>query len=189
MILLIDNYDSFVHNLARYFGELGREREVVRNDEISLDAIGQLSPSHIVLSPGPGTPETAGVSNAVVERFGPTIPLLGVCLGHLCIGQVYGGRVVRAERPMHGKSSAIHHDGRGVFAGLESPMEAGRYHALVLDPESLPPALEITARSPEGEVMAVRHRTHPVTGLQVHPESILTTHGHSLLRNFLGGAP
>ena len=185
MILLIDNYDSFVHNLARYVGEIGFSREVVRNDEIGLDEIADLDPSHLILSPGPGRPEDAGVSNAVVERFGRAKPILGVCLGHLCIGQVFGGRIVRARRPMHGKASPVRHDGRGVFGGLPNPLEAARYHSLVVDPADVPADLEVSARSPEGEIMGLRHRHLPVVGLQVHPESVLTPKGHDLLANFL----
>jgi anthranilate synthase/aminodeoxychorismate synthase-like glutamine amidotransferase len=185
VILLIDNYDSFVFNLARYVGELGFEREVVRNDAVTPDDVAARSPSHVILSPGPRTPEHAGVSNAIVERFAGRIPILGVCLGHLCIGQVYGGKVVRARRPMHGKTSDVIHDGRGVFTGLPDPLRVARYHSLVLDPDAIPPELEVSARSPEGEVMALRHRTLPVVGLQFHPEAILAEHGHDLLRAFL----
>ena len=152
MVLLIDNYDSFVYNLARYVGELGWPRVVVRNDAITLNEIEALAPSHILLSPGPCTPREAGVSNAVVERFGSAIPILGVCLGHQCIGQVYGGRVVRAQRPMHGKTSLVEHDGQGIFAGLPDPLRVTRYHSLIVSPEGLPADLVVTARSPEGEI-------------------------------------
>jgi len=185
MILLIDNHDSFVFNLARYVGELGYEREVVRSDAIGLDGIDARAPSHLVLSPGPGTPADAGISNAVVERFAGRIPILGVCLGHLCIGEVFGGRVVRARHPLHGKTSPVTHDGRGVFEGLPNPLRAARYHSLVLDPDAIPDALEVSARSAEGEVMAVRHRALPVVGLQFHPESVLAERGHDLLAAFL----
>lgn len=185
MILLIDNYDSFVWNLARYVSELGHEREVVRNDAITLEEIAARRPSHLILSPGPGTPTEAGLSNAVVERFGAEIPVLGVCLGHLCIGAVYGGRVVRALRPLHGRTSPVEHDGRGVFEGLPNPLRAARYHSLVLDGASLPADLEVSAVSPEGEIMAIRHRRHPVVGVQFHPEAILAEAGYDLLQGFL----
>jgi len=186
MILLLDNYDSFVWNLARYVRELGHEPLVRRNDALTLDSLAALSPSHIIISPGPCTPAEAGISTAVVRRFGPTIPLLGVCLGHQVIGAACGGRVVRAGRPMHGKTSAISHDGTGLFRGLPSPFRATRYHSLVLERDTLPADLEVTATAEDGEIMAVRHRTHPVVGTQFHPESVLTEHGHVLLRNFLG---
>jgi len=185
VILLVDNYDSFVFNLARYVGELGYEREVVRNDQLTLDGVDARAPSHLILSPGPCGPEEAGISNAVVERFAGRIPILGVCLGHLCIGQVFGGRVVRARRPMHGKTSPVRHDGRGVFEGLPNPLRAARYHSLVLDPESVPDVLEVSAESDEGEVMAVRHRDLPVVGLQFHPEAVLAEAGHEILAAFL----
>ncbi len=186
MLLLIDNYDSFVYNLARYVSELGWEREVVRNDAITLAEIKTLSPSHIIISPGPCTPTEAGISNAVIRRFGKDIPILGVCLGHQCIGEVYGGRVVRAGRPMHGKTSQIEHDGRGVFRDLPAPLRVTRYHSLVVERETFPADLAITATSPDGEIMALRHKTHPVVGVQFHPEAVLTENGHQLLRNFLG---
>ena len=186
MILVIDNYDSFVHNLARYLRELGWATRVVRNDEVSLDQIAELNPSHLVLSPGPCTPDQAGLSVEVVRRFGPTVPILGVCLGHQCIGQAYGGRVVRARRPMHGKVSRIRHDGRGLFDGLPNPLRATRYHSLVVSRSDLPAALVATAESDEGEIMALRHRSHPVFGVQFHPEAILTEEGYALLGNFLG---
>jgi anthranilate synthase/aminodeoxychorismate synthase-like glutamine amidotransferase len=185
MILLIDNHDSFVFNLARYVGELGHEREVVRSDQVTLDGIAARAPSHVILSPGPGTPFDAGISNAVVERFAERIPILGVCLGHLCIGEVFGGRVARAKRPLHGRTSPVAHDGRGVFEGLPNPLRAARYHSLVLDPERVPDALEVSATSDEGEIMAVRHRTLPVVGMQFHPESVLAECGHDLLAGFL----
>jgi anthranilate synthase/aminodeoxychorismate synthase-like glutamine amidotransferase len=187
MILLLDNYDSFVHNLARYVRELGGEPVVRRNDTITLDEITALAPSHLIISPGPCTPAESGISVEVIRRFGPTIPTLGVCLGHQCIGAAYGGRVVRAGRPMHGKTSRISHDGSGIFRGLPSPFTATRYHSLVLERATLPDELVVTATSEDGEIMAVRHRTHPVTGTQFHPESVLTEHGHALLRHFLEG--
>ncbi len=186
MILLIDNYDSFTYNLAQYLGELGAEVQVARNDAITLDEIAALAPTHIVISPGPGTPDDAGISLALVERFAPSVPILGVCLGHQAIGQAFGGRVVRAERLMHGKVSPVHHDGRDLFGGLPSPFEATRYHSLIVA-EPLPDCLEVSARTPEGEVMGLRHRAYPTAGVQFHPESILTEHGHKLLKNFLEG--
>lgn len=185
MILLIDNYDSFVFNLARYVGELGHQREVVRNDAATVDEIEALAPEAIILSPGPCTPKEAGISNAVIATLGFRIPILGVCLGHQCIAEVYGGRVVRARRPMHGKTSLVTHDGRGVFKGLPNPLRVTRYHSLVADPERVPPELEVSARSPEGEIMGLRHRAHPVEGVQFHPEAVLTERGHDLLANFL----
>ncbi len=186
MILVIDNYDSFVHNLARYLRELGWSTQVVRNDGFSLDEIAALKPSHIVISPGPCTPNEAGISVATVRRFGPSIPILGVCLGHQSIGQAFGGRIVRARRPMHGKTSMIRHNGGGIFAGLPNPLRATRYHSLVVAKEDLPEDLVITAESQEGEIMALAHRRHPIVGLQFHPEAVLTEHGYDLLRNFLG---
>ncbi len=186
MILVIDNYDSFVHNLARYLRELGWSTQVVRNDGFNLDEIAALKPSHIVISPGPCTPNEAGISVATVRRFGPTIPILGVCLGHQSIGQAFGGRIVRARRPMHGKTSMIQHSGGGIFAGLPNPLRATRYHSLVVAKEDLPEDLVITAESQEGEIMALAHRRHPIVGLQFHPEAVLTEHGYDLLRNFLG---
>jgi len=188
MILVIDNYDSFVHNLARYLRELGWATEVVRNDAVDLDWIAARRPSHIVISPGPCTPHEAGISVALIERFGPTTPILGVCLGHQCIGQAFGGKVVRARRPMHGKTSLMRHDGAGIFAGLPNPLRATRYHSLVVAKEGLPADLVVTAESDEGEIMALRHRCFPIVGLQFHPESVLTEHGYDLLRNFLGSA-
>jgi para-aminobenzoate synthetase component 2 len=186
LILIIDNYDSFTYNLAQYLGELGAEVLVVRNDAITLDEIAALTPTHIVISPGPGTPDDAGISLALVERFAPSVPILGVCLGHQAIGQAFGGRVVRAERLMHGKVSPVHHDGRDLFNGLPSPFEATRYHSLIVaDP--LPTCLEVSARTPEGEVMGLRHQAYPTAGVQFHPESILTRYGHQLLKNFLEG--
>jgi len=185
MILLIDNYDSFVWNLARYVSELGHKRLVMRNDALDLAAIETLSPTHIIISPGPCTPAEAGISNAVIERFAPRVPILGVCLGHQCIGQVYGGRITRAPAVVHGKVSRIRHDGRELFAGLPDPLDVVRYHSLTIDPASLPASLEVTATAADGTIMAVRHRGDPVWGVQFHPESILTQGGKELLQNFL----
>lgn len=187
MILLADNYDSFVHNLARYVRELGRETCVRRNDDLTIDEVRDLAPSHIIISPGPCTPREAGISNELIRAFGATIPVLGVCLGHQCIGAAYGGRVVRADRPMHGKASSIHHEGTDVFRGLPNPLRATRYHSLLVEPGSLPSCLRITAWTDEGEIMGLRHREHPVTGVQFHPESVLTQFGYELLRNFIEG--
>ena len=187
MILLIDNYDSFVYNLARYVRELGDETVVRRHDAITVDDIDALRPSRIIISPGPCTPGEAGISTDVVRRFGPTIPILGVCLGHQCIGAAYGAGIVRATRPMHGKASHIHHDGRGVFAGLPNPFLAGRYHSLVVARAGLPADLRVTATAPDGEIMAIEHVHHPVLGLQFHPESVLTEYGYVLLDRFLHG--
>lgn len=189
MILVIDNYDSFVHNLARYFRELGQTTRVCRNDAIDPSEVADLKPSHIVLSPGPCTPDEAGISVGVVERFGATIPILGVCLGHQCIGQAYGARIVRAQRPMHGKTSLVRHDEQGLFAGLPNPLKVARYHSLVVEPAGLPPGLVATAHSEEGEIMALRHRRHPVVGVQFHPEAVLTDRGYDLLRSFLAATP
>lgn len=190
MVLMIDNYDSFTYNIVQYLGELGSRVVVQRNDEIEIDEIESLAPSHIVISPGPCTPNEAGISMQVVARFAGTVPILGICLGHQSIGQVYGGRIVRARSVMHGKTSMIHHKHEGVFENLESPFEATRYHSLVIEKETLPECLELTAwtESDDGEVdqiMGVRHRTLGVEGVQFHPESIVTQHGHELLRNFL----
>jgi anthranilate synthase/aminodeoxychorismate synthase-like glutamine amidotransferase len=185
MILMIDNYDSFTYNLVQYLRELGTQVEVHRNDRISLEEVRAMRPERIVLSPGPRTPAEAGVCCDVIRAFGATIPLLGVCLGHQCIGAAYGGRIVRAARLMHGKTSPIHHDGRTLFAGLPNPFEATRYHSLLIERESLPACLAISAETAEGEIMGVRHRTHPVEGVQFHPESVLTQAGKTLLRNFL----
>lgn len=183
MILLIDNYDSFVHNLARYVGELGRERRVERNDALGVDRIRDLNPEAIILSPGPCTPNQAGICLDVVHRLGAAIPILGVCLGHQCVGQAYGGEIKRAQRPIHGATSLIEHDGDGLFEGLENPLRAARYHSLIVDgpPES---ELRVTATSETGEIMALAHRRHPAFGVQFHPESVLTEHGHALLSNF-----
>ena len=185
VVVLIDNRDSFVHNLARYVRRLGRRTEVMRCDEVTVDEVAALSPSHVVVSPGPCTPREAGVSVPLIRALGAATPILGVCLGHQCIGEAYGGRVVRARRPMHGKASPIAHDGAGVFAGLPDPLHATRYHSLVVSPEGLPGDLVVSARSEEGEIMALRHRTHPVVGVQFHPESILTEHGLALVEAFL----
>ncbi len=188
MILLIDNYDSFVYNLARYVRELGEEPLVKRHDAISADEIRALAPSHIILSPGPCSPGEAGISTDVVRRFGTATPILGVCLGHQCIGAAYGARIVRAGRPVHGKPAAIRHDGRGLFAGLPNPFQAARYHSLVIARVGLPSELRVTATADDGEIMAVAHERHPVIGLQFHPESVLTEHGYILLDRFLHGA-
>ena len=187
MILLLDNYDSFVFNLARYVRELGETPVVRRNDAISLEEIAGLAPSHIIISPGPCSPVESGISTEVVRRFGASIPILGVCLGHQCIGAAYGAEIVRADRPLHGKVSLIMHDGTGLFRGLPSPFHATRYHSLIIAPASLPPALRVTATSETGEIMAVQHVTHPVVGVQFHPESALTEHGYRMLDRFLHG--
>ena len=185
MLLIIDNYDSFTYNLVQYFGELGAEMKIIRNDTMSVAEIRALQPSRICISPGPCTPNEAGVSCAVIEAFGPHIPILGVCLGHQSIGQVYGGEVIRAERLMHGKTSPIHHNGTSVFKGVPNPFEATRYHSLIVKRETLPECLEITAWTAENEIMGLRHKQHPVHGVQFHPESILTQEGMQLLKNFL----
>lgn len=185
MILLIDNWDSFVFNLARYFGELGYERRVVRTDAITLHEIETLKPSHIVLSPGPCAPKDAGISLDVIKHFAGRIPILGVCLGHQAIGEAFGGRVVRAKHPMHGKSSMIEHTGEGIFRQLPNPLRVARYHSLIVEPESLPAELRMTAQSEEGEIMALEHQVWPVFGVQFHPESVLTESGHALLQNFI----
>ena len=185
MLLMIDNYDSFTYNLVQYLGELGEEVIVRRNDEIDLDEVAAMKPGRIVVSPGPCTPGEAGISVPLIERFAGKIPLLGVCLGHQSIGQAFGGRIVHARELMHGKTSAIEHTGKGVFHSLPNPLQATRYHSLVIERDSLPDCLEVTAWSADGEIMGVRHRTLAVEGVQFHPESILTEHGHELLRNFL----
>lgn len=185
MLLIIDNYDSFTYNLVQYFGELEAEILVKRNDEITPDEVAELKPSHLVISPGPGTPDQAGVSNELIRRFGPEIPLLGVCLGHQCIGQVFGGEVVRAERLMHGKTSPVFHDSKQLFKGLPNPFDATRYHSLIVKRETLPSCLKITAETSDQEIMGLRHESHPVYGVQFHPESILTREGKNLLKNFL----
>jgi anthranilate synthase component 2 len=182
---MIDNYDSFTYNLVQYLGELGQDVRVYRNDQITVADIKQLNPDHIVISPGPCTPNEAGISVETIQKLGGQIPILGVCLGHQSIGQAYGGKVVRAKQLMHGKTSMIHHTNLGVFAGLPSPFEATRYHSLVIERASLPDCLELTAWTDDGEIMGVRHKTLAVEGVQFHPESILTQHGHELLANFL----
>ncbi|KRG76593.1 anthranilate synthase component II [Stenotrophomonas ginsengisoli] len=192
MLLMIDNYDSFTFNLVQYFQQLGADVRVVRNDAMSVEEIAALKPDQIVISPGPGNPDEAGVSLAVIEQLGPHIPLLGVCLGHQSIGQVFGGKVIRAGKIMHGKTSAMRHHGRGVFTGLPDGYTATRYHSLVVDKDCLPDCLEITAwtENDDGsmeEIMGLRHKTLPIEGVQFHPESILTEHGHALLKNFLDG--
>ncbi|PAK48780.1 aminodeoxychorismate/anthranilate synthase component II [Paenibacillus sp. 7541] len=185
MILVIDNYDSFTYNLVQYLGELGEEIKVCRNDEIDIEGIQELSPDHILISPGPCTPNEAGISLDVISHFKGSIPIFGVCLGHQAIGQAFGGKVIRAERLMHGKTSAIHHSGTSVFEGLPNPFTATRYHSLIVEKESLPDCLEITSWTEEGEIMGLRHKDYPVEGVQFHPESIITDHGHQMLRNFL----
>ncbi|WP_424923850.1 anthranilate synthase component II [Aeromicrobium yanjiei] len=188
-MLFIDNYDSFVYNLVQYVGELGASAEVVRNDAVTVDELVAARArgdfTHLVVSPGPGTPADAGISVEAIRRLGPTTPTLGVCLGHQAIGEAHGARVVRAPEIAHGKPSLVHHDGRGVFDRLPSPLVCARYHSLVIDPATLPADLEVTARTASGIVMGVRHRTHPVEGVQMHPESILTSRGHDMLRTFL----
>ena len=190
MVFVLDNYDSFTYNLVQYLGELGARLTVRRNDRVTLGEIAAMRPSHIVISPGPGRPEDAGLTPDVIRRFGPAVPLLGVCLGHQAIGMVYGGQVVRAPAPQHGKTSIIEHDGRGVFAGIDGPMAAARYHSLVVADEGLPADLEVSARSRgDGLIMGLRHRRHPVHGVQFHPESVLTDEGRRMLRNFLDLPP
>ncbi len=186
MILVIDNYDSFTYNLVQYLGELGATLEVARNDALDVDGVARLAPERIVISPGPGNPDQAGVSLEVIRRLGPTTPILGVCLGHQAIGQAFGATVARARAQMHGKTSSIRHDDRGVFAGLANPFVATRYHSLVVLADTVPSDLEITARAEDGEIMGLRHRRYPVEGVQFHPESILTVEGKHLLANFLG---
>ena len=185
MLLIIDNYDSFTYNLVQYFGELGAEMRIFRNDVITVDEIKALNPERICISPGPCTPNEAGISCELIRELGPTTPILGVCLGHQAIGQVYGGEVVRADRLMHGKTSPIHHSGKGLFAGLPNPFEATRYHSLIVKRETLPDCLEITAWTEEDEIMGLMHKQHPVHGVQFHPESILTPEGKHMLENFL----
>ena len=185
MILIIDNYDSFTYNLYQYLCELGADVEVERNDKITLDEVNAISPQGIVVSPGPGTPADTGISNDLILRFGPRIPVLGVCLGHQCIGHVYGGKVDRAGEIMHGKTSMVHHDGKGVFEGLPDPFEAIRYHSLAVYTEGLPDSLEVTAWTDENIIMGLRHKIYPVEGVQFHPESIMTVVGKDLLGNFL----
>jgi len=185
MIIIIDNYDSFVYNLAQYLGELGWESVVYRNDQVTLTEIESLNPSHIIISPGPCTPLEAGISNDVVRRFAGRIPILGVCLGHQCIGYVYGGQIVPAPVPTHGKSSLVYHDGKTVYKGLPSPFEAGRYHSLVVKWDECPAELVSTATTSDGVIMGIRHKDYVVEGVQFHPESIMTAVGHDVLRNFL----
>jgi anthranilate synthase component 2 len=185
MLLMIDNYDSFTYNLVQYFGELGEDVRVARNDEITLDEIARLAPDRICISPGPCSPNEAGVSIPVLERFSGKVPILGVCLGHQAIGQAFGGRVIRAQALMHGKTGTIHHTGAGVFAGLPNPFTAARYHSLAVERASLPDCLDVTAWTDDGEIMGLRHKTLAVEGVQFHPESIATEHGHAMLRNFL----
>jgi anthranilate synthase/aminodeoxychorismate synthase-like glutamine amidotransferase len=185
MLLVIDNYDSFTYNLVQYFGELGCEVIVKRNDEVSVDDVHALNPDRICISPGPGTPDQSGISNGIVRELGREKPVLGVCLGHQCIAAAFGGEIVRASRLMHGKTSPVEHNGRGLFADLPNPFEATRYHSLIADRATLPPVLEVTAETREGEIMGLRHREFPIYGVQFHPESILTAHGRKLLENFL----
>jgi para-aminobenzoate synthetase component II len=185
MILVIDNYDSFTYNLVQYLGELGEEIIVKRNDEIDLEGIEALAPDHILISPGPCSPNEAGISLSLIEHFKGKIPIFGVCLGHQSIGQAFGGEVVRAEKLMHGKTSAIHHDEKSIFAGMPTPFTATRYHSLIVRRETLPDCLEITAETDEGEIMGLRHKAYPIEGVQFHPESIITEHGLTMLRNFL----
>ena len=185
MIVMIDNYDSFTYNLVQYLGELGETLRVFRNDQIAVKQIRRLAPQAIVISPGPGSPKDAGISNELIRTLGGAIPILGVCLGHQCIGEVFGGQVVRAKRPMHGKTSAIHHDRTHLFRGLPNPFEATRYHSLIVQKAGLPSSLIVTAWTAEGEIMGLRHRSRPVYGVQFHPETILTKHGKELLQNFL----
>lgn len=189
MIVLLDNYDSFVWNLARYVRELGGEPHVVRNDAATVADLLALAPSHVIVSPGPCSPAEAGISTELIRTVGAHVPVLGVCLGHQCIGAAYGAEIVRAGRPMHGRTSLVRHDGSGVFAGLPSPFPATRYHSLVIAPDSLPDELVATAWSEDGEIMGVRHRSHPVHGVQFHPESVLTQHGYRMLATFLGREP
>ncbi|GFZ99483.1 glutamine amidotransferase [Paenibacillus marchantiophytorum] len=185
MILVIDNYDSFTYNLVQYLGEIGEEVIVRRNDEIDLAGVEALAPDHILISPGPCTPNEAGISLSLIDHFKGIIPIFGVCLGHQSIGQAFGGDVIRAERLMHGKTSEIFHDGKTLFEGLPSPFIATRYHSLIVKAETLPDCLEVSAHTAEGEIMALRHKEYPIEGVQFHPESIITQHGHQILRNFL----
>jgi anthranilate synthase component 2/para-aminobenzoate synthetase component 2 len=190
MILVVDNYDSFTYNLVQYLGELGADLRVRRNNQVTLGEIEAMGPEQIVISPGPGRPEHAGITPDVIRRFGPRTPILGVCLGHQAIGLVYGGTICRASVPMHGKTSLVVHDGKGIFAGIKTPFEAGRYHSLVIAPDSVPQELIVAARTQDdGTIMAVRHRSYPVHGVQFHPESVLTVEGRRLLANFLALVP
>jgi anthranilate synthase/aminodeoxychorismate synthase-like glutamine amidotransferase len=188
MIVLIDNYDSFTYNLVQRLGEIDPSLDllVVRNDQITLDEIEAKRPTHLIISPGPCTPLEAGISNALVQRFAARVPLLGVCLGHQCIGHTFGAKIVRADRIMHGKTSMIHHDGKGIYRGLANPFEATRYHSLVIQPGTLPDELDVVARTDQDEIMGVRHKAYPLEGVQYHPESFLTPEGTQLLRNFIG---
>ena len=186
MLLMIDNYDSFTYNLVQYLGELGADITVFRNDQVTVDKVKALAPDQIVISPGPGDPDDGGVSNEVIRQLGPSTPVLGVCLGHQCIGHVYGGQVSRAPRLMHGKVSSVYHNARGIFYGVPSPFKATRYHSLIVE-EPLPDCLEVIAFTRDGEIMGLRHKEFPVLGVQFHPESILTEHGKRLLQNFLDG--
>ena len=185
MLVMVDNYDSFTYNLVQYLGELGQVIKVFRNDQITVDELEQLAPERVVVSPGPCSPAEAGISNEVIRRFAGRVPVLGVCLGHQCIGHVFGGDVVRAARLMHAKTSMIHHDGKTIFEGLPNPFQATRYHSLIIKRETLPRCLEVTAETDQGEIMGVRHKEHQIEGVQFHPESILTEAGKDLLRNFL----
>jgi anthranilate synthase/aminodeoxychorismate synthase-like glutamine amidotransferase len=185
MLLVIDNYDSFTYNLVQYLGELGEQVQVRRNDEIAIDEVSEMKPDRIVISPGPGTPDDAGISLEVIEKFGETTPILGVCLGHQSIGQVFGGRVVRAPKLFHGKSSQVQHDAKTIFSGVEQDFTAGRYHSLMVDQAGFPDCLEVSARTADGIIMGLRHRTLKIEGVQFHPESIMTTEGKKLLENFL----
>ena len=185
MLLMIDNYDSFTYNLVQYFGELGQTVEVFRNDQITLKEIEQLDPEYLVISPGPCNPSKAGISLQVVSTFAGRIPIFGVCLGHQSIGQALGGNIIHAKTLMHGKLSMVHHNGEGVFAGIENPFQATRYHSLVIEKETMPQCLEVTAWTDDGEIMAVKHKTLAIEGVQFHPESLMTDHGHDMLRNFL----
>lgn len=187
MILMIDNYDSFTYNLVQYLGELGEKLIVYRNDKITLNKIKKLKPTRIVISPGPKTPKEAGISNDIIKEFAGEIPILGVCLGHQCIGYVYGAKIVRAEKLMHGKTSLIYHDGKTIFKGIKNPFTATRYHSLIVKKETLPDCLEISAETKENEIMGIRHKKYKVEGVQFHPESILTTVGKDILRNFIQG--
>jgi anthranilate synthase component 2 len=189
MLLVIDNYDSFTYNLVQYFGELGEDVQVFRNDDITLEGVERLNPARIVVSPGPCTPNEAGISVPAIKHFAGRVPILGVCLGHQSIGQAFGGKIVHAKQLMHGKTSAIHHNNRSVFRGLPADFQATRYHSLVIERASLPDCLEVTAWTDDGEIMGVRHKTLPIEGVQFHPESILTEHGHAMLKNFLEGSP
>ena len=186
-LLMIDNYDSFTYNLVQYLGELGAQVRVMRNNRLSLADIEALQPAQIVISPGPCTPDQAGISLAAIERFAGKLPILGVCLGHQAIGQAFGGKVIKAKRVMHGKLSSVRHDGKGVFAGLPEVFAATRYHSLAVERETLPACLEVSAQSEEGEIMGLRHRSLPVEGVQFHPEALLTEHGHAMLKNFIEG--